>query len=176
VYLRQALATRSGAGVEFAFSAPITDRSWQQLNVKLVGTSPLHLRRWDHRTGHVPIEYDQWRSCGVFYPRAGALGEMEVLAGLSRSLPVQPETGRGRWLRVRIQILPDGRCGIALDGRPVLLLERPIPLGDSALVVISAYSHRTQILVGPVTVWEGVRRDVKWAGAQNLTTTPAARP
>ncbi|MGQ0639965.1 MAG: hypothetical protein ACT4P6_04205 [Gemmatimonadaceae bacterium] len=42
------------------------------------------------------------------------------------------------------------------------VLDRSIPLGDSAIVVVHAYSHRTQILIGESSVWLGVRRDVKW--------------
>jgi hypothetical protein len=35
-------------------------------------------------------------------------------------------------------------------------------MGDSAVLIISAYSHRTRILVGSVDVWTGVRGGVDW--------------
>jgi len=68
-------------------------------------------------------------------------------------------------MRVRLQFLPDGRCGLAVNGRAQAMLGRTVPLGDSALLVIDGYSHRTRILVGALSVWRGVRRDVDWSAA-----------
>ena len=51
----------------------------------------------------------------------------------------------------------DGR-----DGQARAILDRRVPLGDSAMVLSHSYSHRTRILVGHLEVWTGVRRDVDW--------------
>lgn len=162
-YLRQALPTASGIGVEFEFSASITSRSWQYLNVKIVASNLASFAGWDHRTGDLPIGNYLWRSCGIYYPNEGHQDQLELIAGIRRVVPVAADASHGAWLPIRIQVFPDGRCGVAINGRPVAVLERAIPLGDSAFLVMDAYSHRTQVLFGPLSVWLGVRHDVDWS-------------
>jgi hypothetical protein len=65
-------------------------------------------------------------------------------------------------MRVRLQLFPDGRCGVAVNGVARLIHDRQVPMGDSAVLIISAYSHRTRILVGSLDVWTGVRGGVDW--------------
>jgi hypothetical protein len=67
----------------------------------------------------------------------------------------------GRWFTIRLQVFPDGRCGVAVDGKPIaggetLALDRPFR------VVLHGKSVGTRVLVGPLEVWEGVRSDVDW--------------
>ncbi|MEZ4586660.1 MAG: hypothetical protein R2909_09700 [Gemmatimonadales bacterium] len=166
VYLRRALPTEDGIGVDFSFSAPITSRSWQYLDVKLVAADQGVFDLWDHRTGGLPIGDYQWRSCGIYYPHGARRDQLHLQGGLTRPVDIAPEAERGAWVGVRLKLFPDGRCGVAVDGRPLAILPRRIPLGDSVRLVIDAYSHRTRILVGPMTVWTGVRRDIDWSGVE----------
>ena len=62
-------------------------------------------------------------------------------------------------------MLPDGRCGVAVDGKPVWLSERPIRTDLRNRLALQGMSFHTRILFGPVEVWQGVRRDVDWEAA-----------
>jgi hypothetical protein len=61
-----------------------------------------------------------------------------------------------------LQLFPDGRCGVAVNGVARVIHDRKVPIGDSAVLIVSAYSHRTRIVVGPLAIWSGVRADVDW--------------
>jgi hypothetical protein len=69
---------------------------------------------------------------------------------------------QGEWVSVWIQYFPDGRCGVAINGRAEVIVDRPLAMGDSAVLIIGGFSHRTRILVGPLTMWTGVRSGVDW--------------
>jgi len=165
VYLRRRLPSDRGIGVDFDFSAPLTSPVWQNAHMLLMAADSLDVSTWDHQAGvmHMP----PWRECGVHFPAGeGELAQRELLltSGLDRPVTVPPDMARGRWTRIRLQFFPDGRCGVALDGVARAILDRRVPLGDSAMLLIHAYSHRTRILVGHLEVWTGVRRDVDWDG------------
>lgn len=54
---------------------------------------------------------------------------------------------------------------MAINDTARAIIDRAVPMGDSALLILWAVSHRTRILVGPLDVWTGVRRDVDWGVA-----------
>ena len=53
----------------------------------------------------------------------------------------------GRWYRVRVQILDDGRCGVAIDGRPVWLSAGALATRRGLRAALSGNSDRTRILM-----------------------------
>ena len=65
-------------------------------------------------------------------------------------------------MTVRLQYFADGRCGFAVNGVPQRIVNRRVPMGDSALILIRTYSHRTRLLVGRIDAWVGVKNDVDW--------------
>lgn len=77
-------------------------------------------------------------------------------------VPIDSTASSGRWYSVRLQIFPDGRCGVAIDGRPVARTETPVVFERPVRVMLDGKSVGTMILVGRVEVWEGVRPDVDW--------------
>ena len=80
-----------------------------------------------------------------------------------------PSSARlGRWYTVRVQVFPDGRCGLAIDGNPVDVVEGPVPLDRRYRLDISGKSVGTRILVGPVEVWQGVKGGVDWLSLEPL--------
>jgi hypothetical protein len=73
-----------------------------------------------------------------------------------------PDIALGVPTKVRIQVLPDGRCGFALNG--VALTINPIngPL-DSLYVLTQGNSVDTRVLIGKLTLRRGVPTDVDWS-------------
>ncbi len=69
------------------------------------------------------------------------------------------------WHRDRIQILPDGTCGVALDGKPIWRSRDILPLDVRYRVALSGNSARTTMIAGPLTVWQGVKQDIDWKTA-----------
>jgi hypothetical protein len=65
-------------------------------------------------------------------------------------------------MKLRLQLLPDGRCGIALNGRPFFLSQRPVNRIDAIRILLSGSSVGTQALVGPIVLQRGVPGDVDW--------------
>lgn len=175
VYLRRPLPGHDGLGVEFDVSAPITSYSWQYLEVGFVAANLPDFSRWDHRTGALPLTAEQWRSCRIDYPVGQERERIQLRAGIVRNLAIPSGVSSGDWMRVLVQFFPDGRCGLAVNGRARVILDRPVPLGDSALLVIQAYSHRTRFLIGPLTVWIGVRPDVNWIAVDTMERVTGRR-
>jgi len=62
-----------------------------------------------------------------------------------------------------MQIFPDGRCAIALNGQRRAISEWRVPIGDSVVVFITAPSYHARFLVGRVEAWTGVRSDIDWS-------------
>lgn len=166
VYLKRALPAADGLGIEFEASVPRTRAQWQSLQVSLVSADSIDRRSWDLRTGNLPNPNQPWRSCAMEYPsRDGAVRATGLLftTGIQQVLQAPPSMYTGAWVRVRIQLFPDGRCAIALNGQPRVISERRVPIGDSATVFITAPSHHTRILIGRVEIWTGVRSDIDWS-------------
>jgi hypothetical protein len=138
---------------------------WQHFRIELLSADSLDVSRWDLRLGHLATDNELWRECSVDYPASESVSgqrQLNLVAGIPHLVPAPAAMKTGRWTRVRLQFFPDGRCGLAIDGTARAVVDRRVPLGSSALLLITAYSHRTRILVGHLEVWRGVRRDVDW--------------
>ncbi len=168
-YSRQSWPGREGLGVETMVRMPLTAIQWQTQMLSLdAGLDSMALTRWDHQTGSI----DQGRSqrpaaCSVGFPRdQGPRAEARLLASQSgvevAGLPPPPDLYIGTPHRLRVQILADGRCGVAIDGRPVFLSRGSVALDRPFRVLLEGMSHGTQVLVGELDVWTGVPGDVDW--------------
>ena len=62
-----------------------------------------------------------------------------------------------------MQILPDGRCGVAINGRALWLSTEAVPLDGEFRLRIGDESNGTTLVHGPLEMWTGVRTDVDWA-------------
>lgn len=69
----------------------------------------------------------------------------------------------GAWYHVRIQLFPDGRCGMALDGKPIAMTPAPAHWFPKAFLQIGGNSFDTKILIGPVRIIHGVPTDIDWS-------------
>jgi hypothetical protein len=170
VYSAAPYSAVDGVGVEASFSSPVTASQWQTLVLQLDADLDAEaLLGWDHRTGVIPrrpIVGGTGTGCTVGVP-AGEGAEWEHAlsfgAGQSTGHAVLPSSyTAGRWYRVRLQILPDGRCGVALNGRPVWISRRPVATDRPFRVVLSGNSVGTRMLFGPVEVWQGEQTGVDW--------------
>ena len=79
---------------------------------------------------------------------------------------------RGVPYRVRVQLFPDGRCGVAVNGRAVWLSAAPALGAASARVALQGMSVDARMLVGRVTVFTGVKPDVDWSRVPNAIAAP----
>ncbi len=71
----------------------------------------------------------------------------------------------GRPYLLRLQLFPDGRCGFALNRKPLWIGNSTIPLDAPYRVVLQGKSVGNKMLVGRLKVWEGVKPGVNWAAA-----------
>lgn len=176
VYSLERISAQHGMGIEALVSTMVDRYQWQVLTLSL--TSQLdesHLQDWDHRIGGFRLVDEDAGSCGASYPgteRREGLRRMVVNGGMNwTSLAVDEGLANGAWYRIRVQIFSDGTCGIALDGTPLwrhdgrLSLERPFRIS------ISGNAAFTPMLVGPLSVWRGVKPDIDWTTLDDPATT-----
>jgi DNA-binding SARP family transcriptional activator len=174
VYSTGSYSAADGVGVEASFSSPVTATQWQTLVLQLDADLDLAaLAQWDHRTGAIPrrtVVGGSATECTAGVPGGeGAewANQVSLGAGQSSGSAVLPTRyTSGRWYRLRLQIFPDGRCGAALDGRPLWISRRPIAIDRPFRVVLSGNSVGTRMLFGPAEVWQGVRDGVDWTGTE----------
>lgn len=172
--LRRPISARDGLGVELLMHTPVTDASHQRARIQMAaGTDTLLLQRADPQ-GPPPRFGASDAHCIAAFPAGlggrGAGYDLDVsaggVAGTSLSLGVEAGTlAAGGWWRLRIQILPDGRCGVAVNGRAVWLSPDAIPLDRPLWLRLGDNSVGAQLLHGPLEVWTGVRSDVDWAAS-----------
>jgi len=82
---------------------------------------------------------------------------------LAKLAPAPDDADTGAPWRLRVQIFPDGRCGIAVNGKAAAISDRSISIDRPMHLMIQGWSHRTEILVGQLEIWTGVKRDVDWS-------------
>ncbi|HUX34262.1 MAG TPA: AAA family ATPase [Gemmatimonadaceae bacterium] len=178
---RRTYSARDGLGFEAMLSLPITISQWQTESVSLVPLpDSAALARWNHRDGYPP--YDAGTSAGrcfAAYPAAEGARGMHALSipAAAFDLASTPwnDINDGRWFRVRIQIFPDGRCGVAIDGRPISITGVGVRSDARYLAVLDGNSYHTRVLTGPVDLWTGIRPGVDWLAFDTAQATPGRK-
>lgn len=177
--LRQGWSAREGLGLEVRVSTPITRHDWQRLRTTLVaGIDPAALERADQR-GAAPLPSTDDARCAAEYPGSGGaygLGILRAGAGYSPALQVdslRALLSSGTWWTLRLQLFPDGRCGVAVNGQPIWLSPEPVSLDREFRVRLGDESFGSRLLHGPLQLWTGVRTDIDWARPAPL---PAPAP
>lgn len=144
----------------------VTKPQWQ--TIKLLVRAAVDLRRVsDNERANGDIHFtaldDQ---CGFSLPAGEGLtssAQMSVfIAGQWRVLPLPAGAREGRWVRVRLQLSPDGRCGVAVDGVPIFVSRGRMRAGNAVQVQVSGNAHETDARVAELTVWRGVPPGVPW--------------
>jgi hypothetical protein len=162
-------AVQDGLGLDVMLSTPITRGQWQIQEIGFAfGLDSVTLFSWDHRTGD-PWSFASAAPAAGFCifryaggPEGPAFADSLVLYEIRAPASRAPSYLRsGEWYRVRLQLFPDGRCGVALNGTPVLIGASVVP-AQPAYLFLYGMSVQTKMLVGPLTVFSGVRTDIDW--------------
>lgn len=171
VYTRQSFDASAGLAVEVLASTPLTVNQWQTFGVDIFpDRDDERFRHWDHATGGLPRTY--WRDvawCAAGMPYGEGYGALDHWAlghvGGTLSLPLPAWQRTGRRYRLRLELLPDGSCGVAVDSRPVIFLPAVKPPRGRYRVAIAAMSMWTSIAVGDVRIMQGVDSRIDWRAA-----------
>ncbi len=184
-YLTQPLRVDRGLAVDAVVRTPLTELQWQSLLLALNSVEdPTALARWDHRYGYLPhfANVKGLGGCGLQYPSAEGVDGRRglVLLGhvkLWTDFDARALASGTPW-HVRIQVFPDHRCGVALNGRPLMIAAERFDPGVPLLLMTYGNSWHSRMVLGPITVREGVPGDVDWvaisAGASR--TAPPTMP
>jgi len=164
-YYRPLLDARHGLAVDADLSVPVTETKWQLIQILLsAGRDTARLTGWDHRTGYNPGMNGP--GCSFGYPKqegpasalsATPLGDWATITGDSTL-----HVGDGSWFHIRLQVFPDGRCGIALNGKPLFIDTPRLVATSSVNLVLQGSTVDTRVLVGRLRVVEGVPDDMDW--------------
>ena len=154
---------RHGLGAEFLVSTPIGRDKWQRLRLSLEGGATIAPSGM--ATGRV--------ACSFQIPSGEGednKGQMGFGGDNGAALfPAPREVRSGAWYRVRLQVFPDGSCGVAVNGRAIWRSNRGAVLDSALQTQLSGQSVGTMIAVAAIERWQGVRVDIDWNG---LRTPP----
>ena len=165
--LRRAISAAQGLGVEVRVATPLTLDYGQKMRVVLDGSLDSATMVAADPKKALPSTEKEGALCGVTFPAPGEWGrrilDMAASGTYRVDLGATADTlRRGGWWTIRLQILPDGRCGVALNGRVIWLSPQPIARSVPYRLRLGDESVGTKLLHGPVDVWTGVRTDITW--------------
>lgn len=163
VYSRGTFDAAMGLGMEAVVSTPGTAIQYQQIIVTLdPGLDSALLAMWNG-AGYLPRAATGTSVCEFAYPIGDGPPALRAFVFRHRRVPATAAIRSGGWYRVRLQLFPDGTCGLAINGVPIA---RSPEFGRASAryrVVLAGSSVGTKMLIGPLQVWTGVRRDVDWS-------------
>lgn len=168
VFSRRTFSVLQGLGLEARLSVPVSRAQWQGQTLAFRSERSQQTARRDRRTGGASRDAQHaGEECQFNYPAGEGLSAVARLGfasgGTVRLAAADSAWPTGAWRTVRLQIFPDGTCGVAVDGVPVWRSEARVPVGQPYRVWLFGNSADTdRILVGRVVVWQGVRQDVEW--------------
>jgi len=170
VYSLAKYPTAHGLAVDTWISNHLTMAQWQVVTVSLDDAlTDTVLKVWDHGGGNMPRRSTDWPACSVSYPTTEGASYGDTI-GLVLDRPssavvvAAPRTFRsGAWFHVRLQIFPDGRCGVAINGVVAGRSQAGLIPDTTERVVIYGNSANTKVLVGPMTIRSGVPDDIDWS-------------
>lgn len=168
-YSRQAFDARRGLAIDVDLSTPITQTQWQMVSISLMPDIGFaKLATWDHRSGYlIPRGGEKQPNCNFSYPHGEGPHTRSVATPIGTLPKLRDSRGpldvsNGTWYKVRIQLLPDGRCAIAIDGVPLWIGPAAERAAEDYRLVLQGSSVGSRMLVGRVVVRAGVPGDVDW--------------
>jgi DNA-binding SARP family transcriptional activator len=171
-YTAREFEIRNGLWLETEVSIPLTPTGQQSQNIQLMAPDDsVRWQRWDRTTGDHP---DGFR-CTTHLPAGfGAhYGDSIVMGGRTSSRMARaPASLRfGSPVAVIIQIFPDGRCGYAIDGKPLWIGKVEFPV-QRARINLDGRSVGTSVMVGPIRLFAGVSQRLDWANLDLARDAP----
>jgi hypothetical protein len=163
VYTADAFDVADGLWVGADISVPIREAGSQDQLLEIVADDPTGLAAWDHRTGD-GVAGGRLGWCFLRFPAGqGVFRGDSIYASGSPGLqfPVRDGVKGGEPFRALVQLFPDGRCGYAVDGKP-LHITRPGFRAKSGRVVVRGRSVGAEVVVGRLRVLSGVAPDLDW--------------
>lgn len=167
IRLREVLSVKAGLAVRVRSRMRVTADQWQTLDVNFrTAAANSAWEAWDRATGPIPALGNPTLVCQLGVPAGeGPTARKQFGMGGNGDFTVidaPPQLTDGRWAWVELQVLPDGRCGVAVDGTPIGLTRTRQPVGRLVELMIQGYAHRTQSLVDTVEVYRGVLHPEWW--------------
>ena len=161
-YSREEFRWSRGLGLEAEISIVRTAPRAQRMSVGFDAWSDLEaVEAWDHRSGGLMGNNVR---CRFSYPAGD--GTHHRAWAVDRQVELDPTAASGEPYTIRVQIFPDGTCGVAVDGQPLVRAELGTMEDAPDRIVLSGESLDTRVLVGPVKVWEGIRDGVAWSALE----------
>lgn len=166
-YSRAEFDLTQGFGFEAQVSSKITSLKWQLVRLQVVSyLDSVALARWRDRSQPVPIP-GHGSYCAAVYPGGTGLMDLRRI-GLEASnffsqYEAPDQTPSGSRYRLRLQVFPDGSCGLALNGEALGRSPPTLDLARRYRILLEGQSVGTRLLVGPLQAWRGVRNDVDWS-------------
>jgi hypothetical protein len=152
VYSMDQYDASHGLAIDVQLQTPITRSWWQNLTVELVAFAGA-VAEDGNRSGE---------GCDFKYPAHEGGSGIRTAGTGEHTVAVNPALATGRWFRLRIQFFPDGTCGFAIDGHFLEHGSSHHPSSAKFAVKIDGQTYQSQLLVGPLTIWEGVPPGVNW--------------
>lgn len=176
-YARRRFPVAHGLGIAVQLSTPVVGP--RQQNVHIAFTTNIDsagLVRWDHRTGNLPTAGLEARECGFQYAPGDGVFTRPWTYFDRRAVPLPTRVNLEKWYSLVVQLFPDGRCGIAVDGKPLAITHEGMPPTERYWIVLEGNSVGNRMLVGPLEVWSGVRNDIDWSALSRTERPPAPAP
>ncbi len=156
--------TETGLAIDATVSTPINFFQHQDIHLALSSqeaapTSPEALRIGELKQGGLSCN---WSFPGGFETHSRTATSSLDSGGETIHLAAPPWQSLGRSYRIRLQLFPDGRCGVALNGAPLAVTATGYSIPRVRLQIFGA-TKRTRILVGTIEVRGGVPGDIDWS-------------
>lgn len=179
VFSRDTFPSGDGLAVDAHVSTPVTETQHQAVAIAISSTR--RLDEYAHQAvelGALP-DLPQW--CSLRYPGSEGVEGPRLLSLTSMAAnqravaPASQDLATGQWYRIRVQLFPDGRCGLAVNGRAVAVTSSTQGPRGAVRVRMNGASKNTAIRVGPVTLRRGVPADIDWTVLDSARAPGAER-
>jgi hypothetical protein len=150
-------ATGHGLAIQWLQRTPLTGDFWQEIWVNVTDLELQDFRQGDG------TPFDHERSiANVSTPILNYQPPIpQASIGCRRHgkwFSFEDAFSRTEWHSVELQIYPSGGCDLRVDGALVgrIVPAEPVALPDSVRIVFGGRSHNADILIGELSVWEGI--------------------